>query len=133
MKLFLGSKEQLMLSQAVDVATRFINQMDHPGDKEGNLNSFAQSVDYFSLMRKMANDSFPEVDQFESFMDTSALTDASQYVLMTSGRKDVQKNEDFQWKTADAMFTDGTKAPNEKYVKEKSFLDLETKKVVILL
>jgi hypothetical protein len=98
-----------------------------------NLNSFAQSVDYFSLMRKMANDSFPEVDQFESFMDTSALTDASQYVLMTSGRKDVQKNEDFQWKTADAMFTDGTKAPNEKYVKEKSFLDLETKKVVILL
>eukprot|EP00090_Calanus_glacialis_P015863 TRINITY_DN2496_c0_g1_i4.p2 TRINITY_DN2496_c0_g1~~TRINITY_DN2496_c0_g1_i4.p2 ORF type:complete len:367 (+),score=92.62 TRINITY_DN2496_c0_g1_i4:71-1171(+) len=151
MKFSLGSKEELMLdrllsSREEDVAAGLITWIDHSGDKEestSNLHSFVQSADDDWHV------SFPEVDQFERVMYTSlkllrkdyaiALTDATQYILMTSGREDFLKNEDFQWNAAQGRFTEETATPRkkddrkEKYEKENRFLDLDNKKVDILL
>eukprot|EP00090_Calanus_glacialis_P015861 TRINITY_DN2496_c0_g1_i2.p2 TRINITY_DN2496_c0_g1~~TRINITY_DN2496_c0_g1_i2.p2 ORF type:complete len:362 (+),score=92.31 TRINITY_DN2496_c0_g1_i2:71-1156(+) len=151
MKLVMGSTEELildriLLSQEEDVADGLVALINHLGDKEestSNLHSFVQSADDDWHV------SFPEVDQFERVMYTSlkllrkdyaiALTDATQYILMTSGREDFLKNEDFQWNAAQGRFTEETATPRkkddrkEKYEKENRFLDLDNKKVDILL
>lgn len=126
MKFSLGSKEELMLDRL--------------------LSSREEDVAAGLITWRV---SFPEVDQFERVMYTSlkflrkdyaiALTDATQYILMTSGREDFLKNEDFQWNAAQGRFTEETATPRkkddrkEKYEKENRFLDLDIKKVDILL
>lgn len=140
----------LFSSKEEDVATGIISWIDQSGVKEGskNLISSVQSAEDISLMRKISNVSFPEVDQFERVMGTgqnllrkdlvTALTDAT-YILTTSGREDLLKNEDDQWNAAPGRLTDETTTPREKddrkekYEKENRFLDLDNKKVVILL
>eukprot|EP00091_Calanus_sinicus_P000121 TRINITY_DN1004_c0_g1_i14.p1 TRINITY_DN1004_c0_g1~~TRINITY_DN1004_c0_g1_i14.p1 ORF type:complete len:225 (-),score=50.15 TRINITY_DN1004_c0_g1_i14:69-743(-) len=144
MKLVQGFKEQIMLprllpSQDEDVEPRNITLIDHSGDKEEYLSSVVQSSDDFFLMRKMVNVSLPESDSLESFIATSQtllrkdaaapVTDATQYILMTSGRNDFLKNKDFHWNGAKGSFTNETEAPKkqkderkEKYEKKKSFL-----------